>query len=289
VTGIVLFPAGSCDVVSDSHTTVCVTYDFDAVAAWAANGMAGYHDWGVYGAEVAAPRLLDLHDRLDVPATWFVPGHTIKSFPEVCGDVWDRGYDVQHHGWSHQPLPSFGTRAEERRDLERGIEAIRDLTGRRPEGFRTPDGGFSKHTVDLLEALGFEWDSSDAAHDCRPYRLRTGASVSTDEPYDPGVETDIVEVPVVWHRDDWMQLFPLVSGPEWVAYSDEERVFGRWRDELDWLAEHEPGGVFVLLLHPQCAGRAPFLDRLEPFFETVNARPDVEFGEVATVADSFAE
>jgi hypothetical protein len=86
-----------------------------------------------------------------------------------------------------------------------------------------------------------------------------------------------------------MQLFPVVSGPEWVAYADEPTVFDRWRTELDWLAEREPGGVYVLLLHPQCAGRAPFLVELESFLADLLAREDVSFAEVGDVAASFAE
>jgi peptidoglycan/xylan/chitin deacetylase (PgdA/CDA1 family) len=246
--------------------------------------MPGFHEWGRYGAEVAAPRLLDLHDRQDVPATWFVPGHTIESFPEVSGDVWDRGHEVQHHGWSHRALPSFETRADERRDLERGIEAVRDLTGRRPRGFRTPDGGFSEHTIDLLEELGFEWDSSGASHDFEPCHLHKGARAPVDEPYDPGEPTDIVEIPKVWHRDDWMQLFPVVSGPEWVAFETEPAVFDRWTEELEWMHEHVDGGVYVLLLHPQCAGRVPFLTRLEAFVERFDAVDGVEFAELGDVA-----
>lgn len=266
---------------------VCVTYDLDAVAAWTSYGMPGFRAWGEFGATVATPRLLDLHDRHGVPATWFVPGHTAESFPDVCGDVWDRGYDVQHHGWSHQALPTFESRAAERADLVRGIEAIEELTGRRPRGFRTPDGGYSDHTVELLEELGFEWDSSDAAHDHEPYYLRKNWTAAVDEPYDPGEETDIVEVPYVWHRDDWMQLFPVVSGPEWVAYGTEEELFDRWRQELDWLRDNVDGGVYTLLLHPQCAGRIPFLVRLEALFEDLTAADDVAFAEVGTVAAAF--
>jgi peptidoglycan/xylan/chitin deacetylase (PgdA/CDA1 family) len=265
------------------NARICLTYDFDAVSAWTSYGMPGFHSWGRYGAEVAAPRLLDLHDCYDVPATWFVPGHTIESFPEICGNVWDRGYDIQHHGWSHESPASFEDQATERADLERGIETIRDLTGRKPTGYRTPDGGFSTHTVKLLEELGFKWDSSDSAHDFQPYRLRKNWAAPVREPYKRGVESDLVEVPYVWHRDDWMQLFPIVSGPEWVAYGTEEMVFDRWHEELNWMHEHVDGGVFVLLLHPQCAGRTPFLTRLEEFIERVSSMDGVGFAEMNTI------
>ena len=138
----------------------------------------------------------------------------------------------------------------------------------------------------LLVDLGFEWDSSGTAHDFRPYRLRRSPKTPVDDPYRRGEPTDIVEVPYIWHRDDWMQLFPVVSGPEWVAYSEEPAVFERWSTELDWLADHDPGGVYVLLLHPQCAGRAPFPEHLEVFLSELRGRDDIEFAEVSEVAAS---
>jgi hypothetical protein len=72
-----------------------------------------------------------------------------------------------------------------------------------------------------------------------------------------------------------------------VAYSEESAVFDRWSTELDWLAENEPGGVYVLLLHPQCAGRAPFVEALEGFLSGLVEREDVGFAEAGEVAASF--
>lgn len=270
-----------------SGQRVCLTYDLDAVSAWLSYDMPGFSSWGVYGAEVATPRLLDLHDRYDVPSTWFVPGHTIESFPEICGDVYDRGHEIQHHGWTHRSPNDFADRAAERADIERGIESIVDLTGERPTGYRTPDGSFSDHTIDLLEELGFEWDSSDGRHDFRPYWLRKDPQPTLEEPYERGPESDLVEVPLVWHRDDWMQLFPVVSGPEWVAYSQESEVFDRWYAEIEWMKGNVDDGVFVLLLHPQCAGRAPFLAQLEAFLATLNEDPEITFTDVSTVANDY--
>jgi len=267
--------------------TVCVTYDFDAVSAWLANDMPGYAEWGEYGARTAAPRLLDLHDRLDLPATWFVPGHTIESFPEICGEIWDRGYDVQHHGWSHEALPSFDSEEAEREDFRRAIENIVDLTGREPTGFRNPAGGFSDRTADLLCEFGFEWDSSGNLTEFRPYYLRTDRHVERGEPYDPGVETGIVELPLAWHRDDWLQLFPVASDPHYVSFGFESDVFDRWRTEFEWMTEHVEDGVYVMLLHPQCSGRAPFLAHLEEFLGDLRSRPGVEFAEMGTVAAEF--
>lgn len=270
-----------------SHS-VCLAYDFDAVAGWTSAGMPEYRSWGVYGAETCVPRLLDLHDRTGVPSTWFVPGHTIESFPEAAGEIHDRGHEIGHHGWSHDPLPSFGSREAERRDFVRGIEAVEELTGETPTGFRNPAGGFSEHTVDLLREFDFEWDSSGTERDLRPYYLREPGTLESGKPYRRGDRTDIVTVPVPWHRDDWLQLFPVASDPQFVSYGHEPDVFHRWRTELAWTREHVEEGVLTLLLHPQCAGRAPFIAELEAFIEDVKAMADTDFADVSTVVSSFS-
>lgn len=77
---------------------VCLGFDFDAVSGW----LHGYEvidsptklSRGESGARVGVPRILDLLDRLDVPATFFTPGHTIESHPEVSGDIHDRGHSI---------------------------------------------------------------------------------------------------------------------------------------------------------------------------------------------------
>ncbi|MDY6818134.1 MAG: polysaccharide deacetylase family protein [Halobacteriales archaeon] len=270
-----------------TNGTVCITYHFDAVSPWLASNNEQFHRWGLYGAEVGAPRMLDLHDELDVPATWFIPGQTVESFPEICRDIHERGYEIQHHGGSHKSMPSFKSKRAERKDFERGITAIEEITGQPPTGFSPPgasnDGGFSPHTIDLLEEYGFEWYSSYGVHDFKPYRLYRDWTADADKPYDRGEPTDIVEIPTPWHRDDMMHLFPR-GGPNWVSYSTEQTLFDRWRTELDWMIDHIDDGVFTLLLHPQTCGRAPFLAYFEPFLEELQDWNDIRFAEVGTVA-----
>ncbi|MFB6300115.1 MAG: polysaccharide deacetylase family protein [Halobacteriales archaeon] len=270
--------------------TVCITYHFDAVSPWLASNSEQYHRWGLYGAEVGAPRMLELHNDLKVPATWFIPGQTAESFPEICAEIWEQGYDIQHHGGSHKSMPSFKSKHAERRDFERGIDAIEAITGRSPTGFSPPgasnDGGFSAHTIDLLEEYGFEWYSSYGVQDFKPYPLYRDWTADIDQPYDRGTPTDIIEVPTPWHRDDMMQLFPR-GGPGWIAYSTEAPMFERWRTELEWMINHIDDGVFTLLLHPQTSGRAPFLAHFESFLQDLQDWDAIRFAEVGTIVKEY--
>jgi peptidoglycan/xylan/chitin deacetylase (PgdA/CDA1 family) len=272
---------------------VCLTYDFDAVSTWLWSydswDMPTRHSRGVYGAEVATPRLLDLHDEHEVPATWFVPGHTLNSFPDISEEIHDRGYDIQHHGWSHTGPATFDTREDEKADIERAIDSIVEITGEKPNGYRSPAWDFSEHTLDILDELGFEWDSSKMASDFSLHYAYDGWSAPPDGPYDRGEPTDIVECPVSWQRDDWPPLTFTWSRPHRMGYTSEDSVFQRWYDQFDWMHEHIDDGVFILTMHPQVIGQAHRISRLEELVQHMQAKDDVEFRLLDDVAMEFKQ
>ena len=267
---------------------VCLGFAFDAVSGWihghGATDSPTKLSRGEYGARVGVPRILDVLDRLDVRATFFTPGHTIESYPEISGEIHDRGHSVQHHGWTHTSPREFDSREAERADVERGIEAIRDLTGRRPTGYRSPSWDFSSYTLDILRDLDFEWDSSLMGHDFEPYYLREPTEVDPNEPYSAGPETEIVEFPVSWHRDDW-PAFQIVPGRSMPATGlDEDAAFELWERQFDWVREHVEDGVFSLTFHPQVVAQPPRLDSLVAFVESMQSHDDVRFETYDSVA-----
>ena len=85
---------------------------------------------GEYGARVGVPRLLERLGALALPATFFIPGHTIESFPAQCEAILAAGHEVAHHSYAHVD-PSRQTPDEERADMERAFAALERL-GVRP-------------------------------------------------------------------------------------------------------------------------------------------------------------
>ena len=274
-----------------ASATVCLSVHFDAVSTWLWSfdswDMPTRHSRGVFGADVGAPRLLDLLDRYDVPTTWCIPGHTIESFPEVCGEVHDRGHGVQHHGWTHRGPSTFESREAEKRDIERGIESISDLTGERPTGYASPAWDFSSHTLDILRELDFEWDSSVMAADFRPHYLREGWEAPEDGPYQRGEPTDLLELPVSWERDDFPPFTYTWSRPHRMGYVPEDAVFRKWYDQFDWMYDNVDDGVFVLTMHPQVMGQGHRLERLGEFVEHAAGKPGVSFERLSDVAARY--
>src|SRR5215217_5703450 len=80
--------------------------DIDAVAGWL--GSYGGEDSpddisrGMFSGEVGTPRLLKLFDKYDLRTTWFIPGHSIETFPDQVKMVADAGHEIGSHGYSHE-------------------------------------------------------------------------------------------------------------------------------------------------------------------------------------------
>ena len=83
--------------------------DVDAVAGWLGSygGENSPDDIsrGMFAGEVGVPRLLRLFERHELRTTWFIPGHSIETFPDETRMVVDGGHEVGVHGYS-QRIPS---------------------------------------------------------------------------------------------------------------------------------------------------------------------------------------
>ena len=82
--------------------------DIDAVAGWIGSYGGGDSpddiSRGLFAGEVGTPRMLNLFERNGIKATWFVPGHSIETFPEqVAADR--RGGPRDRHARLHAREP----------------------------------------------------------------------------------------------------------------------------------------------------------------------------------------
>ena len=90
--------------------------DVDAVAGWL--GSYGGEDSpcdisrGLFAGEVGVPRLVRLFEKFQIPTTWFIPGHSIETFPEQTRMVVDAGHEIGMHGYSHENPGPRGTSAQ---------------------------------------------------------------------------------------------------------------------------------------------------------------------------------
>ena len=153
--------------------------DVDAVAGWL--GSYGGEDSpcdisrGLFAGEVGVPRLVELFDRFGIKTTWFIPGHSIETFPHECAMVVDAGHEIGMHGYSHEN-PIAMTPEQEEAVMDKCIELIEQLSGRRPTGYVAPWWEFSPVTNELLLKKGIKYDHSLMNNDFHPFYVRVGDS-----------------------------------------------------------------------------------------------------------------
>src|SRR4051812_11535656 len=256
--------------------TVALTFDGDAISDAVRRGDPPVKlSHGEFGILVGIPRLLDLLEREAIPATWFMPGHTIETWPDVTEALVARGHEIACHGWYHEDFSAM-PEAQQRAILERAIEAVTAAGGARPRGHRAPYWALGTETLALVEELGFVYDSSLMADDYRLYRVRHGDRHSPSGPTVFGREGSLLEAPIYWALDDW-PFFEPAPGTGRDALSAPSRVLEIWLGELRYAWEHAPGGLLTITMHPECIGRGHRMAMLERFIAEAKELDGVVF------------
>jgi len=143
-----------------THGTLCLTFDNMGRARDIALGKASTPDENEPSLAVGYPRLLALLDTLGLHGTFFIEGWNALHHSDRILDLVKRGHEVGLHGWIHEDFASLDRdRAEQY--LHDGTAAMHRI-GVRPAGFRAPGGYRGAHTIEILRALGYRYDSSTA-------------------------------------------------------------------------------------------------------------------------------
>ena len=173
---------------------VILTFDIDGTSGAlnrmpAAAKLPSLMSMREYGPNVGTPRILDLLDRYKIKASFYIPGYVIETNEDLVLDIMQRGHEIGHHGYLHEP-PATLNRELELEILDKGIEIIRRLTGQAPKGYRAPSWELSDRSLSLIASRDLLYDSSLMGNDI-PYMV------------DVGNGRQIVEVPVHWELDDY--------------------------------------------------------------------------------------
>jgi peptidoglycan/xylan/chitin deacetylase (PgdA/CDA1 family) len=221
-----------------------------------------------YGPNVGSPRILDLLERHDIPASFFAPGYTAERHPDLMREIVARGHELGHHGYLHE-RPDFVDEDEEERIMVRGLEVLEAITGRRPRGYRSPAWELKPTSPALIKKYGFLYDSS---------------LMGDDEPYliDAGAEK-LLEIPIQWINDDWAY-FGFCSIPALGnGISSPQAVFETWSEEF--AGYYEVGGCYVLTMHPFVIGRPSRIRLLDRLIQYMQGFDGVWFATLEQIAN----
>ncbi|MDA1349332.1 MAG: polysaccharide deacetylase [Chloroflexi bacterium] len=258
----------------DTKCVVILSFDLDGVSGLlnrfpeAANQPSALSR-AEFGPRVGVFRILDLLDRYEIPASFFVPGYVAERYGSAVKDIVSRGHEVGHHGYMHEP-PASLTPEEEAAVLDKGTRILQAITGERPLGYRAPSWELSRHSLEYLAERGFVYDSSLMDHDAPHF---------VDTP-----NGRLVEIPVDWALDD-AHYYAFNRGAG--SMNTPEDVYKAWEWEFD--GAYRYGSAFSLTMHPQVTGRLAKMMVLERLIEYIRSHSNVEFMRCIDVAQAWTE
>ncbi len=105
-------------------------------------------------------QLIDILDRYQVKATFFMVGSWVEKYPESVKKFSDHGHEIMNHSDTH---PHINQLSEEmvRKEINQCADKIEIVTGKRSTLFRGPYGEYNNTVITAAESLGhrvLQWD-----------------------------------------------------------------------------------------------------------------------------------
>jgi peptidoglycan/xylan/chitin deacetylase (PgdA/CDA1 family) len=275
--------------------------DVDAVAGWL--GSYGGQDSpcditrGMFAGEVGSMRLLRLFDKWGIRTTWFIPGHSVETFPDQMKRAADAGHEIGMHGYSHEN-PVALTSEQEEAIFDKCIDVIRKLCGTSPRGYVAPWWELGPNTAELLLRKGIKYDHSMMNNDFHPFYVRVGDSWTKIDyskhpsswmvPLKRGRETDLIDIPASWYLDDLPPMMFMKAAPNSHGFVSPRHLEEIWRDQFDWVYREYDYGVVTFTIHPDVSGKPQNLLMLERLHAHMKRHRGVNFVTFEEIADDFA-
>jgi len=94
-------------------------------------------------------RLLDLLDKYQVKATFFVIGSRVERNPDLLNEIDNRAHSIANHSYSHPEFHKI-SHAEKKMELDKTNLIIKEVTGKSCTLFRAPQGRWDMRLIFTL-------------------------------------------------------------------------------------------------------------------------------------------
>ncbi len=251
-----------------AKVAVLLSFDVDneTVAWWDGEPTISDLSRGEYGSRVALRRVVDLLEKYELPASFFIPALSLHLAPQMADEIKRLPrHEFAVHGWIHERNTRVPADIE-REMVINSIKMLTDITGEKPVGYRAPSWNFSAATPGIIKEMGFIYESSMMSDD-RPYELVINGEAS-----------GIVELPVEWILDD----APLLN-PRGNSYANPRELKEVLMDEFD--VAYEEGTMFLMTMHPHYTGHRSRIVALEELIRHMKSKDGVWFATHQEVAE----
>ena len=222
--------------------------------------------WHEYGNRVGFWRMLEVFDELNIPAVLAINGSAVRSYKPIARAALDRGWEFMGHGFSQKSMQKV---ENERDDIVKTREAIRDFTGRQPRGWLGPGLTETWETLDILIEEGFDY-VADWVLDDQPVRLKTRTKPIVNVPYTQ--ECNDVAMMLIQHH---------------VAAEYRSRAIDQF--EQIYRDSSHSARIMALVAHPYIMGVPHRLRYFREALHYMRERSDVVFWTGERIHDWYVE
>lgn len=106
-------------------------------------------DWG----QKYIPDLLQIMEKREIKATFFVTGNWGRQYPDLLRQITDNGHELGNHGYSHKQ-PSTLAREDLKKLITQNEELIYRITGNRTNLFAPPFGEVDERITAVAAETG---------------------------------------------------------------------------------------------------------------------------------------
>lgn len=104
--------------------------------------------------------ILDILDKYNVKATFFIIGNWAEDFPELTKEIYKRGHEIGNHSDTH---PDFTQVSKDRiiKEISVADAKIMKITGQGTKLFRCPSGSYNDNALNAVKSAGYyciQWD-----------------------------------------------------------------------------------------------------------------------------------
>ena len=217
-----------------------------------------YYDMNKPIGELIGPTelILEMFDKYEIRATFFILGEVAGFYPDLVKEISRRGHEIGCHGLRHVDLYNL-SRSQFADELRRAKDILESLIQKQVIGYRAPNLIIEPWVLDVLESMGFKYDSSVCPSRPLMGKFRN-VSQAPQNPYRPSTNSltvlgdrRIIEIPV--------PTFPVLRLP--AATGVMTRVIGRHWTTIA-LKSALKRGMAMYYFHPHELAPRPRLARL---------------------------
>ena len=210
--------------------------------------------WHEYGNRVGFWRTLEVLDELKIRAVLAINGSAIRTYEPISRAALERGWEFMGHGFTQKNMQKV---PDERDDIVKTTEAIREFTGKAPRGWLGPGLTETWETPDILAEEGYEY-ICDWVLDDQPVVLKTRSRPLVSVPYTQ--ECNDVAMMLIQHHK---------------ASEYRDRAIDQF--EQLYADAQNSARVMALVIHPYIMGAPHRLRYFREALQHIAARPDVAF------------